>query len=656
MSRNVRVLNDLAEHHLARRTRRSAGAIRAFALSRARLGSDRHAGAVCKPRCAPSGRGRISGAPMDAANPSLASAEFLAVDVETNGHGGERCELTEVGAVLVGGGELHERFSSLVRTQLPLGRGIQRFTGISQAMVDQAPPPEQALPRLAELLDGRVLVAHSASFDRRVLAQAFERAGLEWPDPPVLCTVAMARRFAPLATQRKLVLLAGALGIEVELAHRALPDAETCARVFCALFPRLCAHAANVQDALALLSPRRQRTRREPGCRRSREERPDLSELPEDPGVYVFRDERGRPLYVGKSVSVRSRARSHFCRPTGWTGRAEVVDYRPTNSELGALVLENRLIKAWRPPGNVRLKRSDGYVYLRARLDIAYPVLDVAPEPAAGRAINIGPMRGRAAAIELVGQLNSLFGLRHCGRALRRRDHPSAYGQMGRCLSPCLGDLDPNLYRRRLDAALALFEGTDDGRQALLDHVEVQMGEAAARRHYERAEVLRRRHERMSALLGRLGGVLAATHARSRLVVAAHPVKPRYDAFWIVAGRVVDWGPLERNAGEAAARAVSCDERSASRASVPADEIDEIRIVSAWLAANDFAELSLEHARDERRLERFLAELGSDGEVDHAADPVLGLDQLESAVDLVEADPVRDERVDVDLPGQIALH
>ena len=85
---------------------------------------------------------------------------------------------------------------------------------------------------------------------------------------------------------------------------------------------------------------------------RPAEDRPDLSRLPDDPGVYVFRDERGRPLYVGKSVSLRSRARAHFCAPAGWTERAEIVDYRPTNSELGALVLENRLIKQWQPPGN----------------------------------------------------------------------------------------------------------------------------------------------------------------------------------------------------------------------------------------------------------------------------------------------------------------
>src|SRR5215211_7999213 len=92
----------------------------------------------------------------------LAQAEFLAVDTETNGQPRDRCELTEVGAVLVGGGELHERWSSLVGVSMPLGRGIQRFTGITQAMLVDAPPPEAVLPDLGALLRGRVLVAHSA--------------------------------------------------------------------------------------------------------------------------------------------------------------------------------------------------------------------------------------------------------------------------------------------------------------------------------------------------------------------------------------------------------------------------------------------------------------------------------------------------------------
>jgi DNA polymerase-3 subunit epsilon len=368
--------------------------------------------------------------------------------------------------------------------------------------------------------------------------------------------------------------------------------------VFCALFPKLCASAITVADALELVSPRRARRRRQPkGGPVPRERRPDLSTLPDDPGVYVFRDERGKPLYVGKSVSVRSRARAHFCAPSGWTGRAEVVDYRPTASELGALVLENRLIKRLKPPGNVKLKRSGGYVYVRCRLDIPFPVLEVAPEPAPGHAVNVGPVRGRTAASELVDQLNSLFGLRQCGRGLKLREHPSVYGQMGRCLSPCLGDLDPNLYRRKLDEALAPFSEPGAGGDRLLEMLEAQLRDAVEAQRYERAAVLHRRRERLAMLVERLGGLLEATHAQTRLVLARHPVKERWDALWIVAGRVADWGPLP-DADELERRTASALERRPSRPTIPPDEIDEIRIVHSWIASHSPPQMELEPDTD----------------------------------------------------------
>ncbi|HET6550683.1 MAG TPA: exonuclease domain-containing protein [Solirubrobacter sp.] len=526
---------------------------------------------------------------------ALATAEFVALDTETNGLGGERCELTEVGAVLVGGGELHEEWASLVGVANPLGRYIQRFTGITQTMVDAAPAPEDVLPRLGAQLRGRVLVAHNARFDVRVLRQAFARAALEWPDPPVMCTVQLARRFAPLQRRRGLATLAGALGIEVDEVHRALPDARTCARVFTALFGRLCANAPTIGDAVALLGARRARTRPATVPRRPRGERPHLAALPHEPGVYVFRDADGRPLYVGKSIDLRTRARSHFTSGAPWTAEAEHVDHQVTHSELGALLLEDRLIKALKPPGNTRGKAEpDGYVYIRCRLDIPFPILEVAREPAAGHAVCVGPVRGRAAATELVEQLNSLFGLRHCGRALPRREHPSAYGQMGRCLSPCLHDLDPNLYRERLDAALALFVNRDGG-AALLARVDEQIAEASAAQRYERAAWLQRRRNRLESLLGRLGGVLRAIHTGARLVLAPHPEKARFDALWIAGGKVVDWGPVDDS--PLAPRSAKAFARAPAPGRLggwlPADAIPETRLVGAWIAAHEPPSLEL---------------------------------------------------------------
>jgi DNA polymerase-3 subunit epsilon len=566
----------------------------------------------------------------------LRTTEFLAVDTETNGLSGEDCELTEVGCVLVGGGECHEEWESLVAVRRPLRPGIQRFTGISQAMVDCAPDPGAALPELARRIEGRVLVAHNAAFDRRVLRQAFARAGLEWPDPPVLCTVALARRLLPLQRRRGLAALAAGLGLEPEGAHRALVDARTCAQVFCAMFGRLCASAATVAEATELFGSRRRAARpREPGrVRRARRggggpvavataraaERLDFPALPTGPGVYVFRDEAGRILYIGKSVSLRARARAHFAagaEAAPWTAQAFTVDHRSTRSELGALLLEHRMIRAERPPGNVALKRyDDRLVYLRCRLDIAYPVLEVAPEPAPGHAVSIGPLRGRSAAAELAEHLNSLYGLRRCGRKLQRRYHPSAYGQMGRCLSPCLGDLDPNLYRARLDAALEPFTGGADGAARLLAQLEAMMREAAAAQRFERAAVLRRRRERVGALIERMAGALRAVHTAPRLVVAGHPRGDGLDALWLVGGRVVEWREL---AGSEDAVETLAERSAAARAAAPPapslagslspDEAVELRILESWLDRHDDTPVvALDRRPDRRRLTRIVAQ------------------------------------------------
>ncbi|MGZ4170351.1 MAG: hypothetical protein ACXVRN_03210, partial [Solirubrobacteraceae bacterium] len=270
------------------------------------------------------------------------------------------------------------------------------------------------------------------------------------------------------------------------------------------------------------------------------------------------------------------------------------------------------------------------------------PILEVASDPAAGHAVTVGPVRGRRLALELVEQLDSLFGLRHCGRRLPSRAHPSAYGQMGRCLSPCLGDLDPNLYRRRLDEVLRLFIGEPSGGdQPLLTHVYAQMRAAAAQQRFERAESLRRRAGRLRTILDRLGGVLEATHARPRLVLAPHPEKdPAHppEAFWLVGGRVVDFGPTtgaREDLAERTERALRREGRVGEvGAHVPPDEVDEVRILGTWLASHPRApQLVLRPAPERDALRDVLERArlggggsGGEGELDDDGADLVGAD------------------------------
>jgi DNA polymerase III subunit epsilon len=138
------------------------------------------------------------------------------------------------------------------------------------------------------------------------------------------------------------------------------------------------------------------------------------------------------------------------------------------------------------------------------------------------------------------------------------------------------------------------------------------MRAAAAAEQFERAAWLRRRARRLESLLKRLGGALRAAHAGARLVVVPHPASAtRADAFWIVGGRIADWGPLPADTEELAARTDTALAAAPSRSLggwLPADELDETRIVGLWIAGHDEARvLELDPPPDADALAAFSA-------------------------------------------------
>jgi DNA polymerase III epsilon subunit family exonuclease len=181
-------------------------------------------------------------APAPARHP-FADIDFVVVDVETTGWSPGDARITEIGAVRVSAGVPRERFSSLVNPGGLIPEHVAELTGISDAMVAAAPPLDQVLPAFLAFADGRVLAAHNAPFDIGFLTAACRACGLPWPDPPVVDTVALARRVLheDEVPNCKLSTLAGFFGARTAPQHRALADALATADVLIALLPRLAA-------------------------------------------------------------------------------------------------------------------------------------------------------------------------------------------------------------------------------------------------------------------------------------------------------------------------------------------------------------------------------------------------------------------------------
>ncbi len=289
--------------------------------------------------------------------PLLSETTFVVVDLETTGTRPSGDEITEIGAVRIRGGEIQAEMSTFVAINGVLPANVSRLTGIVPGDLVGAPALGEVMSTFLEFSRGAVLVAHNARFDLGFLRAAAATTEQQWPDPPSLCTLALARRILHPGETRshRLGTLAAHLGATAEPNHRALQDARATVDVLHALIARVGDCGVSTLSELRAYDGRLS-----PEVRR----RSSLTgSLTDGPGVYVFRDESGGALYVGSSVSVRRRARSYFSggdsrhRMRTMVGLATTVEAVPCAHLLEAWTVEEQLIDSLQPPYNRRSRR-----------------------------------------------------------------------------------------------------------------------------------------------------------------------------------------------------------------------------------------------------------------------------------------------------------
>lgn len=195
------------------------------------------------------GNAQLSFADLDSsADISLREVTFVVVDLETTGaRANPKCPgapydaITEIGAVKVRGGEVLGEFATLVNPGRAIPPQIVELTGITTAMVRDAPTIAAVLPMFLEFARGSILVAHNAGFDIGFLKAAAAQCALVWPRPAVLCTVRLARRVLTReeAPSVRLAALARLFNASCEPTHRALDDAKATVDVLHALIERV---------------------------------------------------------------------------------------------------------------------------------------------------------------------------------------------------------------------------------------------------------------------------------------------------------------------------------------------------------------------------------------------------------------------------------
>ncbi|WP_460864671.1 DEDD exonuclease domain-containing protein [Rhodococcus aerolatus] len=390
----------------------------------------------------------------------LAETTFVVVDLETTGGSAAADAVTEIGAVKVRGGRVLGELATLVDPGRGVPPQIVALTGITDAMLVDAPPMTQVLPSFLEFAAGAVVVAHNARFDTGFLRAACERQELAWPRPTVLCTVTLARRVLTRdeAPSVRLGVLAPLLGARTTPTHRALDDARATVDVLHALLERVGNLGVHTLEELLAYLPHVT-----PAQRRKRSLAADL---PRSPGVYLFRGPSDEVLYVGTATDLRRRVRSYFTgsetrgRVREMVGLAERVDHVVCAHPLEAGVRELRLLGAHRPPYNRRSTQPHRAWWVVAT-DEAFPRLSVVRTARDGA---LGPFTRRAAATEAAATLAEACGLRTCTSRIPRRApraQPCSLHEMGRCAAPCAGLQAVEHYAGAAVRFAGLVAGTD---------------------------------------------------------------------------------------------------------------------------------------------------------------------------------------------------
>lgn len=380
------------------------------------------------------------------------------VDIETTGSHFDRDRITEIGIKTLANDQI-QVWEQLINPHTFIPQNIQRLTGISPQMVENQPSFEQIARELKQELEGKIFIAHNARFDYGFIKASFKRIGIDFK-PKVLCTVKLSRLLFPDQPRHNLDTIIHAHGLSVSARHRALGDADLLLQ-----FWRVCESKFGKEKLNEVIHQLIGNPSLPPNI-----DKELIDAIPDGPGCYIFYGDNKTPLYIGKSISLRSRVMGHF--QGALTQRKEMklslqirdIDWIETSGELGALILESSLIKERMPSMNIKLRRSKdlcGWSLVEDAFGVLTPVMVTHHQLAPGLQDNLyGLFYSKREAHSCLKAMAKKYHLCEALLGLEKRvEGKSCFGyQVKQCGGACLNLTPINLHNLQLKTALELFK------------------------------------------------------------------------------------------------------------------------------------------------------------------------------------------------------
>lgn len=268
-----------------------------------------------------------------------------------------------------------------------------------------------------------------------------------------------------------------------------------------------------------------------------------LKLIPDKPGVYLYKDEKGQVIYVGKAVNLKNRVRSYFQaarnlspKTVALVAQIRQIDHIVTDNEVEALILESNLIKTQKPKYNIRLRDDKHYPYLRLTLNDKWPRLEIARAMRKDGSRYFGPYTTSSAVYETLKLMRPLFPLRTCNDPTK---YPKACLEyhIGRCMGPCLATFDQQAgYDAAVKDTVAFLEGRVED---VTRKLRVRMEEAAENLEFERAAELRDRMQAVEKVAERQKIITSSLADQDVVAFARERDEAVVQVFFIRQGKLV---------------------------------------------------------------------------------------------------------------------
>ena len=273
--------------------------------------------------------------------------------------------------------------------------------------------------------------------------------------------------------------------------------------------------------------------------------RKQIENVPQSPGVYLFRDERDEILYVGKATSLRPRVRSYFNRGDGRPGidrmveRIQRLEVIVTSSEAEALHLEQNLVKRHRPPFNVRLRDDKSFPYIAVTVGEEYPRVMFTRERHRRGTVYFGPYANAKKVRETLDVLNRVFQFRPCEgpKPGRHSGIPCLDFHIERCTAPCIGAISPEAYREQIEGVIEFLSGDT---RTIVRSLERRMADAAGEKRYEDATRYRNRLFAIQSLAERQAADKRAVGTVDVIGLAVEGPRAAVQLFPLRDGKLID--------------------------------------------------------------------------------------------------------------------